>query len=80
MTFKISSNGKIDSIVNLGQMVRTKRKADGLTQADAAALCNVGVRFLGEVENGKPTAEIGKVLDVLHGLGLELYLAHRGSE
>jgi hypothetical protein len=29
-----------------------------MTQADASALCNVGIRFLSELENGKPTLQI----------------------
>ena len=41
-------------INEIGSMVKKKRKAYGLTQKEAAGLCNVGVRFLSELENGKP--------------------------
>ena len=49
---------------------RNKRKEDGLTLADTADLCGVGYRFLSDLENGKPTAELGKTLQALTALGL----------
>ncbi len=64
--------GIISSPKDIGTAIRAKRKSDGLTQADAAALCGVGTRFLGELERGKPTAQIGKVLRILSGMGLML--------
>jgi y4mF family transcriptional regulator len=62
---------------DLGSIIRQKRKEDGLTIADTASLCGVGYRFLSELENGKDTAEIGKVLKVLTGLGLEITVSSR---
>jgi HTH-type transcriptional regulator/antitoxin HipB len=70
--------GKINSPADVGIMVRRKRKADGLTLADAAAMCNVGYRFFSNVENGKPTAHIGKILQVLSCLGLDVVILPRG--
>lgn len=58
----------------LGQIVRAQRKAQKLTQVDAAALCGVGVRFLHDLERGKPTVHLGKVFDVLETLGLRVHL------
>ena len=49
-----------------------QRKEDGLTLADTAALCGVGYRFLSDLENGKTTVELGKTLQVLTALGLEI--------
>ena len=46
----------------------------GLSQLNAAGLCGVGERFLSELERGKPTVELGKVLQVLNRLGLHLVL------
>jgi HTH-type transcriptional regulator / antitoxin HipB len=69
---------KVNSPADIGIMVRRKRKADSLTLADAAAMCNVGYRFLSDLENGKPTAHIGKILQVLSGLGLEITIQPRG--
>ena len=71
---------KVNSPADIGLMVRKKRKADGLTLADAAAMCNVGYRFLSDLENGKPTAHIGKILQVLSCLGLEIAIKPRGWE
>ena len=57
---------------DIGRCVRSQRKAQGATQSDLAALCGVGIRFVSDLENGKPTAELGKVLQVLKCLGLEI--------
>lgn len=65
---------KILSAADIGRLVRKKRKEDGLTIADAAALCGVGYRFLSNLENGKATAELGKTIQVLAGLGLEVVI------
>lgn len=65
---------------SLGEFVREQRKARRLTQLDVAELAGVSDRFLREVEQGKPTAEIGKVIDVLAVLGYELQpVAHRSD-
>ena len=66
-------NGKIiDSTQALGVLVRAKRKQDELTQRDLADLTGVGVRFLSELENGKPTVQMDKVLLILASLGLKI--------
>ena len=71
--------GKIDRVRNLGQLVRDKRRAIGVRQSDLAALAGVGTRFLSELENGKETAEIGKILLVLNRLGLDVWITPRGE-
>jgi HTH-type transcriptional regulator/antitoxin HipB len=68
---------KIKSTGDVGKAVRKKRKEDRLSLADAAALCGVGYRFLSELENGKPTVELGKTLQVLAGLGLDVRIGPR---
>ena len=68
---------KASTAADIGAAIRKKRKEDGLTLADAAALCGVGYRFLSDVENGKATVQMGKVLEVLTALGLDLYVASR---
>lgn len=64
----------IVSISELGDTVRRVRKESGLTQRDAAALCNVSLPFLNGLEQGKTTAQIGKVLSVCHRFGIEVKL------
>jgi HTH-type transcriptional regulator / antitoxin HipB len=58
----------------IGEIVRQLRKDSKLTQQEAAALCNVGTRFLSDLENGKASAQLGKVLQVLHAFGLLVIL------
>ncbi len=69
---------KIKSPKDIGDAVRKKRKEDRLTLADASALCGVGYRFLSDLENGKPTAQLGKTLQVIAGLGLEAQIGPKG--
>lgn len=62
----------------LGLAIRHARKAHGLTQAELAGLAGTGPRFVSELERGKASAELGKVMDVLAVLGLRLLLAGNG--
>jgi y4mF family transcriptional regulator len=60
---------KIDTPISLGLAVRTARKRLGLTQPQLALTSGVGVRFMVELEAGKPTLRLENVLRVLHALG-----------
>lgn len=64
----------------LGAAVRARRRSLGLDQAVLAQLAGVGLAFLYELEHGKPTVRIDKVLSVLAVLGLTLELrpGHEG--
>ncbi len=64
----------ITKVEQIGELVRTERKKAGLKQAECASLCGLGVRFFSELENGKPTLEIDKVLKVLRLMGFEINL------
>jgi transcriptional regulator with XRE-family HTH domain len=64
----------LTSISELGKVVRRVRKESGLTQKDAAALCNVSLPFLNGLEQGKSTAQVGKVLAVCQRFGIDLRL------
>ena len=70
-------NNRMATAADIGMAVRKKRKEDGLTLADAAGLCGVGYRFMSDLENGKETVQVGKVLKVLNALGLEMTIATR---
>ena len=50
------------------------RKAAGLTQPELAERARVGLRFVRELEQGKPTVRLDKVKQVLDLLGHELYV------
>ncbi|MGI9362987.1 MAG: helix-turn-helix transcriptional regulator [Parasphingorhabdus sp.] len=62
------------NVATIGQIIRDERKELGLRQDELAAASGVGLRFLVELERGKPTVQMGKVLDVLAGLGCELQI------
>lgn len=67
-------------VAELGEFVRAQRKRVQLTQVELAELAGVSDRFLRELEKGKPTAEVGKVMIVLATLGYDLApQVHRGD-
>jgi len=58
----------------LGKTVREVRRELKLRQDQLADASNVGVRFIVELEAGKPTAQLGKALAVLAALGCRLVI------
>ena len=58
----------------LGQALRAARKARGLRLEDLALAAGVGVRFLSELERGKPTVRLAETLRVVAALGVQLSL------
>ncbi|PIR38120.1 MAG: transcriptional regulator [Alphaproteobacteria bacterium CG11_big_fil_rev_8_21_14_0_20_39_49] len=56
----------------IGNIVRNTRKAMGVTQADLSLTSGTGLRFISDLENGKKTCQFGKVLTVLHTLGIKI--------
>ena len=64
----------IGSTEELGAALRRSRKALGLTQAELALAAGVGLRFVGEVEAGKPSAQLGRVMQLIEALGGSLVL------
>ncbi|GFO68478.1 hypothetical protein GMLC_20570 [Geomonas limicola] len=79
-TGKDGGYGRIASVEQLGRVIRLKRKEIGLRQEVAAGMTGVGTKFLSQLENGKETAELGKALQVLKKLGLELYVFPRSAD
>ena len=63
----------------LSQVVEHRRKALGLTQPALAGLAGCSERFIRELESGKPTVRLDKVLAVLEVLGLDLQVTPRGA-
>ena len=55
----------------LGRLVRAHREAAGLRLEDLAAAAGVGIRFLHELETGKPSCQLGRALVVAASLGLD---------
>lgn len=58
----------------VGALLRQRRLALALTQANVASLGHTGQRFVIDLERGKPTVQLQKVLAVLDLLGLELVI------
>lgn len=63
---------RITSTADLGQQIRAQRKGQGLTLQDVSDHTGLGIRFISEVERGKGTAEIGKVLELCMLMGIDL--------
>lgn len=72
--------GKIRTPQELGEIIRLYRKNQRLTLEKISGLTYLGMRFISEVERGKETAEIGKVLTLINRLGLEIIIQPRGYQ
>lgn len=64
-------------ITHIGQLVRAERKHAQLRQEELAGAAGVGTRFIVDLEAGKPTLQIEKVLHVLQTLGIAVLLTGR---
>ena len=64
----------IDDASSLGREIRRVRRDQGLTQDELALVAGVSRRFVIEVEGGKETSRVGKVLHLLQILGIRVHL------
>lgn len=62
----------IASPQTLGLLIRASRKQQKLRMDDLAGSAGVGPVFVREVERGKETVQLGRVLQLLAELGIEL--------
>lgn len=69
----------IRSTMQLGELIRQRRRSLNLKQLDIAGLGNTGNRFIVELEGGKPTVQLQKALDVLDLLGFEVVVRPRNQ-
>ncbi len=67
---------KIINSENIGEAVRIRRKQLKVTQRELAMTCGTGLRFIIDLEKGKPTCHIGKTLQVLQALGITIETGH----
>ena len=58
----------------IGETVKTVRNQLGVTQRNLAMTSGTGLRFIIELEKGKPTCQLSKVLTVLNTLGITIKL------
>ncbi|MCP4354981.1 MAG: helix-turn-helix transcriptional regulator [Proteobacteria bacterium] len=66
-----------DKLKQISEEVRFARKSAKMTQEDLALFSGVSRKFISDLENEKPTLEIGKVLIVLAALGITWVLYNR---
>lgn len=65
---------KVSSAKEIGALARQTRKAQQIDQATAGSLAGSGLTFVSQFENGKPTVQLEKALQLLESLGLHVYL------
>ena len=62
----------IRTTTDVGILIREARTRKGMTQADLSRLTHTTIKWISHIENGKPTAEIGLVLQALTALGVTM--------
>ena len=72
--FPIRNMKTIKNSADLGAAIRAERKRLKVTQKELAMAAGTGLRFLIELERGKPTSRIDGVFKVLQALGIKLAL------
>lgn len=70
---------KIQNISEIGREIRARRRELGYTQAFLAEYAGVSASFISELENGKPTVQLDKMMYILSLLGMDLCIARRGE-
>ena len=68
---------RILSAKDIGKIIREKRKELGYTQAEFAKAVGTGIRFISDLENGKPTVQFDKTIHVLSMAAINLYAKER---
>ncbi len=68
---------KITDAKSLGNAIRQRRKELKYTQGYISEITGLSVSFLSDLENGKSTAEIGKTIEVINLLGLDINVEAR---
>jgi HTH-type transcriptional regulator/antitoxin HipB len=71
--------GVVHTAAELGEIVRAHRKENKITLERVSGLGNLSTKFLSEFERGKETAEIGKIIQALRTVGLDLVVQPRNS-
>ena len=71
---------RIDSMAELGPIIRWLRKDLGFTQTQVALLTGFSPRLIGEIERGRGTVGIDKVITYAQGLGIDLLARTRGGQ
>ena len=59
---------------DVGKLILAERKRQKLSQLQLAGLANTGIRLISDVENGKGTVQLQKLLAVISALGLCMFV------
>ena len=72
--------GRVRSPREIGQLARLERKRQNLTLDEVYSASGLTTRFkFSEFERGKPNASLGRVMQALQLMGLELLVLPRGE-
>ena len=63
---------EINTVNDLAKAIRETRKRQKMSQIELAGISRLGRRFISEIERGKSTAQVAKVLLILNILGIRL--------
>lgn len=69
---------KILDVISLGSAIKERRKELNYTQKFLSEVTGLSSSFISDLEHGKETTEIGKVLFLINSLGLNFILEKRG--
>ncbi len=58
--------------VKLGKFIREQRESKGISQTDLAQLSRTSLNFISQLENGKESVRVSKLVDVLNALGIKI--------
>ena len=65
---------EIRKMEDVAEIVRRTRKSQKISQTVLSQASNVGIRFVGDIERGKPTIQFDKLMAVLTSLGIAVKL------
>ena len=65
---------ELKTVKEIGSLVRNERKRQNVTQLQLAGLAGTGIRFVSDLENGKGTIQVQKLLKIVQTLGLGLFV------
>lgn len=65
---------EITNMDEVAEIVRRTRKSQKISQTILSQASNVGLRFVGDIERGKPSVQFDKLLSVLTSLGIAVKL------
>lgn len=69
---------KILDVISLGSAIKERRKELNYTQKFLSEVTGLSSSFISDLEHGKETTEIGKVIFLINTLGLNFILEKRG--